>query len=239
MQLHIERLHAAQHREPDAARSDSADIHAFDVVRALDAVRNVPAALYDPVVRRDVISHERQDHHHDVLGHADAVAIRHFRNGDAAVHGRLQVRVVGADAGSDDKLELRRLCDQVRGCVRGPEWLGNQHFGLDDLPGQAAVRAVLVRGHYELVSTRLEELAQAELAGDAAEQSAGPEVDPLWRRQGLAAGIVGEFRQVVTRILLRITLYRVVVQHTHYFPHLIARLEYRRHLPRRRIDHRL
>ena len=36
---------------------NSTDIHAFDVVGALDAVSNVPSTVFDPLVRRNVVTY--------------------------------------------------------------------------------------------------------------------------------------------------------------------------------------
>jgi hypothetical protein len=73
MELDVEGLQPLKHGKTDAAGADSADIHAFEVIGALDAVGDVPAASDDPTVRRDVVAHEREDHHDDVLGDADRV----------------------------------------------------------------------------------------------------------------------------------------------------------------------
>jgi hypothetical protein len=73
VQLDVEGLEAAQHGKADAAGSDGSDLHALEVIRALDAVGNVPSAAHDPAVGRDVVAHERQDHHDDVLGDTDRV----------------------------------------------------------------------------------------------------------------------------------------------------------------------
>ena len=42
VQLHVERLQPAQHGQADAAGGDRADVHAFHIVGALDAVGDVP-----------------------------------------------------------------------------------------------------------------------------------------------------------------------------------------------------
>ena len=111
VQLHVERLQPAKHRQADAAGGDRADMHAFEIVGALDAVGDVPAAFDDPVVGGDVVAHQREDHHHHVLGDADRVAVGDLRNRDALLDGGLQVGVVGADAGGDGELQLLRLGD--------------------------------------------------------------------------------------------------------------------------------
>ncbi len=43
VKIDIERLQPAQHRRSDPARGDRADVHAFDIVRAGDAISDVPA----------------------------------------------------------------------------------------------------------------------------------------------------------------------------------------------------
>ena len=66
----------------------------FEVVGALDAIGDVPAAFDHPAIGRDVVAHERENHHHDVLSDADRVAISDLGDGHALVHGGLQIRVV-------------------------------------------------------------------------------------------------------------------------------------------------
>jgi len=59
VQVHVEGFQAPQHGETDAARRDRAHMHAFDVIGALDAVGDVPAALHHPLIGRDIIADER------------------------------------------------------------------------------------------------------------------------------------------------------------------------------------
>ncbi len=186
MQLDVERLEPAQRREADAARRDGADIHAFEVVGALDAIGDVPAASDHPAVGGDVVAHQRQDHHDDVLGDTDRVAVGHLGDGDALVHGGLKVGVVGADAGGDDELELLRLVEALLGHVGGPEGLRDHDLGVRQLLLEGRIRTVLVGGHDQRVAGLFQELAQAQLAGDAAEQFARLEVDLARRRRGHA-----------------------------------------------------
>ena len=109
-------------------------------------------------------------------------------DGDAALDRRLQVDVVGADAGGERQLQLRRLGDPLGGQVGGPERLGDDDLGLGQLALEDRVRPVLVGGDDQPVPAPLEELAQAELARDAAEQLAGREVDRLGRRRVWPSG---------------------------------------------------
>src|SRR5262249_31414893 len=104
VQLDVEGLQPTEYGKTDAAGSDSADIHAFKVIGAFDAVGDVPAAFDHPAIGRDVVPHESQDHHHHVLGDADRIAIGHLGDGNALIHSRLKVGVVGADARGDDEL---------------------------------------------------------------------------------------------------------------------------------------
>ena len=48
-----------------------------------------------------------QDHHHDVLGDADAVAEGHLGNGDPVVDRGVQIDVVRTDTGGHRELERR------------------------------------------------------------------------------------------------------------------------------------
>jgi hypothetical protein len=68
VQVDVERLQTAQHRKTDAAGCDGADMHPLDIVGTRHAVRDVPAAVYDSLVGRDVVADQPEDHHGDVLG---------------------------------------------------------------------------------------------------------------------------------------------------------------------------
>ena len=158
-----------------------------------------------------------------MLGDADAVAVGHLGDGDAALDRRLQVGVVGADAGGDHELEVRRLGEALGGHVRRPEGLADDDVGGGQLALEVGVRAVLVGGDGQLVAALLEELAQAELAGDAAQQLAGREVDRLGSRRREAAGVVVDRGNVVARVGGRIAVDRIVVQDAENVGHFAGR----------------
>lgn len=54
VEVDVERGEAAQHRLTDTAGRDDADVEALEVVGALDAVGDVPAAVDHPLMRRQV-----------------------------------------------------------------------------------------------------------------------------------------------------------------------------------------
>ena len=74
VQMHVEGLQAAQHREADPAGGDRAHMHALDIIGARDTVGDVLAALHHPLVGGNVVPHEPEDHHHDMFGDADRIA---------------------------------------------------------------------------------------------------------------------------------------------------------------------
>ena len=154
----------------------------------------------DPVVGGQEVAHQSQDLHDRVLGHADAVAEGHLGHGDAPGDRRVQVDMVGTDAGGDRQLQVRRLGDPLGGQVGRPERLGDDDIGVGQLSLEDRVGPLLVGGHHQRVAVCFEEPAQAELAGDAAEQLAGREVDGLRGRQRLPVGIAGKRRDPVPRV---------------------------------------
>src|SRR3546814_21028858 len=85
MEVHIEGLQALEHREADAPGGNRANVHTLDIVGTRHAIGDVPAALADPVVGRDVIADEAEDHHHDMLGNADRVAEGDLGHRDAGL----------------------------------------------------------------------------------------------------------------------------------------------------------
>ncbi len=50
VKAHVEGLEPAQHRQPDAAGRHGSNLHRFEIVRALHAVGDIPAALAHPVM---------------------------------------------------------------------------------------------------------------------------------------------------------------------------------------------
>ena len=76
VKMPVEGLEPAKHRKADATCGHRADVHALDVIGARDAVGDVPAALHHPLVGGNVVPHEPEDHHHDMLGDADRIAVR-------------------------------------------------------------------------------------------------------------------------------------------------------------------
>jgi hypothetical protein len=201
------------------AGGDGTHVHALDVVGPGHTVGDVPATVADPLVRRQVVADQPEDHHHHVLGDADAVAEGHLGDRDAVCDRRVQVDVVGTDAGGERQLEVRRLGDPLRGQVRGPERLRDDDLGIGQVLVELRVGGVLVRGDHELVAEALEEGAEPELAGDTAQQRSGCEVDGRRRRQGLPVGIALQFRQAVPRVFLGVTINRVVVEYAQHLGH--------------------
>jgi len=98
-------------------------VHALDVVGTRDTVRDVPTTLHDPLVGGNVVTNEPEDHHHDVLGDADGVAISHFGHSDAAINRRLKVDMVGADARGQRELQFLGLGDTLGREIGRPEGL--------------------------------------------------------------------------------------------------------------------
>jgi hypothetical protein len=143
-QLHIEWLEPPEHRQADPPGRHRPDRHAFQVVGPLHAVGNVPAALDHPLVGGKVVPDQREDHHHHVLGHADAVGVSDLRDGQASFAGRLQVVMVRPDPGGNNEPEVFRLSNPLPGQVRRPERLGDHDVCVGEFPLEDRVRAVLV-----------------------------------------------------------------------------------------------
>ena len=111
VQLDVKGLQAAQNGGADAPGGHSAHVHPFEVVGAGDGVGNVPAATHHPAVRRDVVADQRQDHHHHVFAHADAVGVGDLGDGHALACGES----VGLD--DDGELLIREIGLRRRGIV--------------------------------------------------------------------------------------------------------------------------
>ncbi|CDN65193.1 hypothetical protein I35_7636 [Burkholderia cenocepacia H111] len=225
VQMQAERLQPAQHREADAPRADRAEMHPFDVVAARHAVGDVPAALLRDRMRRQVVAHQRERRHHHVLGDADAVRAGDFGNGDVRACGRIQVDVIGADAGRQRELQLRRAGDPFGAQVRGPERLRNHHVGFGQPAFEFGVGAVLVARDDQRVAVRFHIAAQAERAGHRADELAGPEAKRAGRcRRGLAVRVVRDDRDRVAHVARRIAVDGIGVEHAQDGGHRVVLL---------------
>ena len=123
MQLDVEWLETPEHGGADATRRNRADVHALEVVRARDAIGDVPTTVDYPLMRRQIIAHQRENHHYDMLGYADAIAVGHLGDGHPPRHRCLQVNMIRANTGGDRELQLAGLGDSL-GCQVGrPERL--------------------------------------------------------------------------------------------------------------------
>src|SRR5438105_613361 len=98
VKMHVEGLQSLEHRQADTPRRYGTHMHAFDVIATGDAVGDVPAAFDYPLVGRDIVANQTEDHHDHMLGDGDGIAIGDLGDGNAAVDGRLEVDVIGADA---------------------------------------------------------------------------------------------------------------------------------------------
>src|SRR5258707_14475428 len=67
MKIDIKWLHAPQYGKSNPSGTDDADIHALQIVRACRAISDIPTALQHPLMRRNIITHEREDHRHRML----------------------------------------------------------------------------------------------------------------------------------------------------------------------------
>src|SRR5580692_526131 len=75
VKLNVKRPQALQNGQADAAGRNRTDVHRFEIIGARHAVRDVPAPVDYPLIRRNVVAYQQQDHHHHMLGYADAIAI--------------------------------------------------------------------------------------------------------------------------------------------------------------------
>jgi hypothetical protein len=116
-------------------------------------------------------------------------------------------------------LRFLRFGEPLGGHVGRPEGLRDDDVRIDQLALELAVRTVLVGRDDIVVTAGLEELAQAELARNAAEQLARPEVDRFRRGQGLAVRVALDLRQIVAWIAGRIAAGRIVVEDAEDFRH--------------------
>src|SRR3546814_1637980 len=121
----------------------------------LHAIGDVPAALADPVVGRDVIADEAEDHHHDMLGNADRVAEGGLGHRDAGLDRRVEIDMVGTDTSSERELKLVRLGDALGRQIGGPEGLGDYYLSVGQLLLKHRNGAVLARGDDQRMALRL------------------------------------------------------------------------------------
>jgi hypothetical protein len=93
VKMHAEGLGPAKHRKADAAGGHRAGVHALDVIGARDVLSDVPATLDHPLVGGNVVPHEPHDHHHDMLGDADRIAVGDLGDRNPTIDRSLKVCV--------------------------------------------------------------------------------------------------------------------------------------------------
>jgi hypothetical protein len=71
--------------ESDATGSYGADVPAFEIVRMLERVGDVPAAPDDSLVGRDLVRNKGEDHHRNLFGNTDAIRVGDSGNGNAVL----------------------------------------------------------------------------------------------------------------------------------------------------------
>mmetsp|Transcript_21820 Transcript_21820/g.30829 ORF Transcript_21820/g.30829 Transcript_21820/m.30829 type:complete len:305 (+) Transcript_21820:399-1313(+) len=194
VELAAKGVHTAQNSQTDTARGDGPDVHTFNVVSALYAVSDVPAAVDDLVVTRDVVADQRQDHHADVFGDRDGVAEGHFRHSHVSLDGSVEVHVVGTDTSSQAHLEVRGAGDPLCGDVVRVERLGDDHFRVHELFVHSAPFAVFVGCHHQSVATVFQEFAKTELARNAAQELPRVKVHRGRSRGGLPVRVARDVR---------------------------------------------
>src|SRR5580658_2592077 len=109
MELDVERLEPPQDGKTDSTSGYSSDMHPLKIVGAGDTIRDIPSPVHGAFVRWKVVANQLQDHHHRVLGDANAVRVGFLSNGDAGCRCRRQIDMIWSDTGRDRKLELLRL----------------------------------------------------------------------------------------------------------------------------------
>jgi hypothetical protein len=116
--VHPERQEPGRHLAPHAAAADEAE----GLVLQLGALQlAVPLPRLHGAIRLGHAARERQQDRDGVLGGGDGVAGRHVHHHHAAACARLDIDVVDAHAGPDDRLEIRGRLEQRRGHLRrGP-----------------------------------------------------------------------------------------------------------------------
>lgn len=121
--LAVEGLEAAQHTLTNTADGDGADNLALEVELVLGGLGDVPVTTLDDLMSRHEVADKNQDRHDDVLGNRDDVGARYLGHGDTTVGlvGGVEVDMVGADTGSDGKLEVLGLGEALGGQVAGVE----------------------------------------------------------------------------------------------------------------------
>lgn len=71
--------------ESDATGSYGADVPAFEIVRTLERVGDVPAALDDSLAGRDLVRNKGEDHQRNMFGNTDAIRVGDCGNSTAVL----------------------------------------------------------------------------------------------------------------------------------------------------------
>lgn len=109
--LAVEGLETAQHTLADTPNGYGTDRLALEIELVLGGGCDVPFASLDLLVCRHEVTYQDQDGHDDVLSYRYNVGAGDLghRNTTVGFVGNVEVDMVGADTGSDGKLEFLRL----------------------------------------------------------------------------------------------------------------------------------
>ena len=121
--LAVEGLETAENTLTDTANGDCTDGLALKVELVLGDGSNVPLTIADLLVSRDEVADQCEDGHDNVLSDGDNVGTSDLSNSNTTVClvGSVQVDMVGANTGSDSKLEVLSLGQTLSGQVTGVE----------------------------------------------------------------------------------------------------------------------
>lgn len=121
--LAVEGLQAAEHTLANTADSDGTDNLALQVILVLGDSGDIPVTVADLVMGRDEVADQSEDGHDNVLSNRDDVATGDLSDSDAAIGlvGGVEINVVGANTGSDGKLQVLGFSKTLSGEVAGVE----------------------------------------------------------------------------------------------------------------------
>lgn len=176
----VEGLQSAKYTLTDAAHSNSTDNLALKIVLVLGNGSDVPVTAFDLFVCRNEVSDEKEDSHHDMLGHRHDIGSGNLCNSDPTVGlvCSIQINMVRTNTSSHCNLQVLGLCQALGGQIAGMEavWSvsgsssigvdlrgGDDDFSINQFLIEFGALAFLVRGSHKSMPLILEPFSNTQL----------------------------------------------------------------------------
>lgn len=126
-EIAVERLQPLEQKPAYSPSSNRSNGLAFEVIGSMGDGSDVPFPTDDLMVSRQVVPDEDEDPHEFVFSNRDSVAPGDLGHCQPSLSRSLEINVVRTNASGQQKLQVLRLLDSLRGYICRVERSRNQH----------------------------------------------------------------------------------------------------------------